>query len=265
MTMGSQSAATPELRWENEGGRLRTSHGDETATPPDTEARSRLSDVHALLLHQVATRGDAVLAALGTSRWPQRELESLVDYLQMEVIPETRLKERLLFTCADTTAADAFARLADDHVTLRYALEDLTSARNIPETRDSQALADTVRRLVTHLTEHLSREESTLARYTLKSGWQRAATARQQQPHTWYPLTHGPVIDLDAFTATWSAIEAVACRVDQLRPGEHVELVASAEPEGLCCRLQRDCDIAVCCMSSGSTGWRAKVTRRGPE
>lgn len=265
MTSDWAAMTTPELRWENEGGHLRVPpNSGAPSQHPDAETWQRLSGVHALLLREVAAVADAVLAGLAAHRWPQRELDGLVDYVQSEVIAETRLKERLLFNSLDTASAEAFGRLCRDHVDLRYTLEELTNAAGVCAGRDPQALAEAVRGLVAQLTEHLSREEAVLARYATSAGWQRAANARRLHPHAWYPLTREAVIDLDAVAAA-QATEAVVSRVRQLRRGDHVELVSSMDPQHLCNRLLCDGDITVRYLTSGDESWRVIVSRRPPD
>jgi len=84
----------PELSWENEGGHLRAPRGcrEMSSRPLDAEARNRLADEHALLLHQVAARADDVLAADAANRWPRLELAGLIDNLRSELIGQTRIR-----------------------------------------------------------------------------------------------------------------------------------------------------------------------------
>ena len=256
----------PECRWENEGGHLRSSHGLFEAASQFVEAlaRQRLAEEHALLLNQVAARADAVLEAGAAGRWPTRELADLIAYLRSELIGQTRTEESLLFTGADTDSGEAFGRLARDHVRLRYALEALADAGSAQGSRGPEALAATVRGLVTQLTAHLSREAAILPHYATSVGWRQAMAAMEQHPHAWYPLTHAPVIDLDAFSAP-QVIDAVTRRVQQLRPGEYVELIGSTDPQQLCRRLLRDRDIAAQYVTNGPKTWRVAVTRRARE
>src|SRR4051794_10443924 len=69
--------------------------------------RHGLADEHAVLLDEVRYRNHAVLSALGEGRWPDRELEALVDYLRYEVLDQAVTEERLLFPLTAAGLADA--------------------------------------------------------------------------------------------------------------------------------------------------------------
>ena len=251
-----------ELNWENEGGHRRTSHrSGETSPARDTEWPQRLAAEHSLLLRNVVARADDVLTTAADGRWPEHELAGLIDYLRSELISQTRIEEQLLFGDADTSSSDAFSRLTRDHTRLRYALEALTDSGRDRGRRDPQWLAATVRGLVTQLSEHLGQEREVLSRHATQAGWQRAGAAMEHRPHAWYALTHEAVINLDAFS-TGQDIEAVLPRVQQLRPGDGVELVGSADPRHLCSRLLRDEDLTLRYLDDGPQTWRVCVTRR---
>jgi len=258
-----QGNPSAELNWENEGGHL-WGFGHPGETAPDTEASQRLAAEHAVLLRDVVARTDDVLAEAATGRWPGRELADLIDYLRSELITQTRIEEQLLFTDVEISSSEAISRLARDHVRLRYALEALTSSGRDAGRRDPQSLAATVRDLVVQLSEHLRQERDVLSRHANHDGWQQAIAAMEHRPHGWYPLTHETVIDLDAFS-TGRDIEAVLPRVQQLRPGDGVELVSSADPRQLCSRLLRDKDLTVRYLDDGPQIWRVSVTRRPAE
>src|SRR5262249_30988331 len=57
-----------------------------------------------------------------------------------------------------------------------------------------------------------------------------ATTMLGAHPQEWYPLTEGPVIDLDALPAG-QAVDAAIPRLLRLRRGECVELQAGTHPE----------------------------------
>jgi uncharacterized protein (DUF2249 family) len=255
-----------ELNWENEGGRLRRpQHAAKTyPAPQDRGAPERLAAEHADLLRNVVARADDVLATAATSRWPERELADLIDYLRSELITQTRIEEQLLFANAEHSSSEAMSRLARDHVRLRYALEALTDFAGHRGRRDAQSLAATVRGLVTQLSEHLRQEREVLSRHAGDTAWQQAMDAMDHRPHAWYPLTHAPVINLDAFPSG-QALEAVSPRVQQLHPGDQLELTGSADPKLLCSRLLRDQDIAVNYLVDGPQAWHVTVTRRTAE
>src|SRR3954465_14275597 len=69
--------------------------------------RHGLADEHAVLLDEVRYRNHAVLSALGEGRWPDREVEALVDYLRYEVLDQAVTEERLLFPLTGESLADA--------------------------------------------------------------------------------------------------------------------------------------------------------------
>jgi uncharacterized protein (DUF2249 family) len=228
------------------------------------DAPDRLAAEHADLLRNVVSRADDVLAGAATSRWPERELADLVDYLRSELITQTRIEEQLLFVNAEHAFSEAMSRLARDHARLRYALEALVAFAGGHGRRDAQSLAATVRGLVTELSEHLRQEREVLSRQASDTAWQQAMNAMDHHPHAWYPLTHAPVINLDAFPKG-QALEAVAQRVQQLHPDDQLELRGSADPTMLCNLLLRDKDIAVCYLVDGPQVWRVTVTRRPVE
>jgi len=112
-----------ELNWENEGGRLRRPQqaAKTYPAPQDMDAPERLAAEHADLLRNVVARADDMLATAATSRWPERELADLIDYLRSELITQTRIEEQLLFANAEHSSSEAMSRLARDHVRLRWA------------------------------------------------------------------------------------------------------------------------------------------------
>src|SRR5688572_20627173 len=64
-----------------------------------------LADEHAVLLHEVRLRERAVRTALGTGRWPAREIDALVAYLRYEVLDQATTEESLLFPRASEGVA----------------------------------------------------------------------------------------------------------------------------------------------------------------
>ena len=90
------------------------------------------------------------------------------------------------------------------------------------------------------------------------------ATARLGgHPHEWYPLTEGPVIDLDALPAG-QAVDAAVHRLLRLRRGKQVELHASTDPH----LVWRQLDVlspggyGFAYLQDGPDRWRMQVTRR---
>jgi uncharacterized protein (DUF2249 family) len=206
-----------------------------------------------------------VFDALAHDRWPQRELADLIDYLQCELVSQAIVVEQVPCSEESTATREMFRTLTRDHVELRYRLESLTdqARHHDPADRgDRKLLAETVRSLVGDLSEHLDREQQTMAQAAPRADLERVLTA--MRPHAWYALTHGPVIDLDAFPPDRTA-DAVLDRLLRLRPGDGVELVTTSDPKVLCALLLRDSDVSVTCLRDGPPVWRVRASRRRPE
>ena len=178
-----------------------------------------LADEHMLLLCQVTARAEELLTVASGGRWPAAELASLAGYLRAEVLRHVSEEEILLFPASATPAA---ARLARDHARLRAGAELLARAAAGEQILSPGQLAAATRDFIDQLEYHMSAEEKLLgsghAPRTVP-----AIAALGGHPHTWYPLTEGPVIDLDALPAG----QAVAAAVDRLlhiRDGEQIEL-----------------------------------------
>lgn len=264
---GAPERADGEQRWENEGGRLqgrlRSARG--TLSGSRLGAAEQLARESSVLQRDVVSRAHAVLEALAHNRWPQRELADLIDYLQCELVSQAIVVEQVPCSEESTAARDMFRTLTRDHVELRYRLESLTdqARHHDPADRgDRKLLAETVRSLVGDLSEHLDREQQTMAQVANRGDLERVMTA--MHPHAWYALTHGPVIDLDAFPPD-RTMDAVRDRLLRLHPGDGVELVTTSDPKLLCTLLLRDTDVAVACLREGPPVWRVNVSRRLPE
>lgn len=258
-----REATDSESGRESEIRRLRTPESH-TGTPLPSrcaDPRHRLAAEHELLLRDVVARADDVLARLDAARWPEHELAELIRYFQTEVIRQTRMEEQLLFARRGGSSDAEFARLARDHVRIRYALEALTDAARVPGRRDQGSLAATVHRLVAHLAQHLLAERAVLSRHATDIGWQRALAAMEKGPHAWYPLVHAPVLDLDTFSAR-QMIDAVRPRVQRMRPDEQIVLVCRRDLRLLCRSLLRDDNVAVHHLDDGPRTWRVSVRRR---
>jgi uncharacterized protein (DUF2249 family) len=82
-------------------------------------------------------------------------------------------------------------------------------------------------------------------------------------PHEWYPLTEGPVIDLDALPAA-QAVDAAVHRLLRLRRGEHVELQAGTDPHLVWEQLDAlsPGGYGFVYLQDGPDRWRMQVTRR---
>jgi uncharacterized protein (DUF2249 family) len=224
--------------------------------------RHGLADEHAVLLDEVRSRDHAVRAALGEGRWPDREVEALVAYLRYEVLDQAVSTESLLFPLAGKGLADArIHRLVDDHVRLRDLTEQLTAAgRARPE---PGALVGTLDTLVEFLDRHMREEEAALSAATV------AGVESLRQPfrcHLWFPMTEGPVVDLDVLPHEF-AHRAALERFLRLRPGEQLVLRSRHELGGLWSLLAARLpgEIGWVYLEEGPERWQAEVTRRAPE
>jgi hemerythrin-like domain-containing protein len=261
-TAASRDDTCAEETWENEGGRIRSSATPEAVSSArgNAELRRSLAAEHALLLRAVIERAAAVLAALDDDRVPKHELSELVDYLQQEVISQTRIEEQILFAALRPSDA-AISALRADHVMLRYALESLTDAARETRRPEESSLVATIIGLVADLADHLRRERAILCRHATPAASQQAVAAMAERPHAWYPLTHAPVIDVDALPPH-QVVRAIRPRIRRLRPDERVELVSRTDLQHLSIDLLRGGDVAVKHLDDGPLSWRLAVTLR---
>jgi uncharacterized protein (DUF2249 family)/hemerythrin-like domain-containing protein len=224
-----------------------------------------LADEHAVLLHEVHTRGRAVRAALSNGRRPEHEVAALVDYLRYEVLDQAVTTERLLFPLVREGLADSDVRhLVDDHVHLRDLTDQLanvaTANGDQPERDD---LAELLGALDGFLIRHMRAEE------TLLSATTSAGVESLRQPfrcHLWFPLTEGPEVDLDVLPREFARRAALE-RFSRLRQGERLLVRSSWELDGLWNALScgRPGDYGWAYLEEGPKRWRAEVTRRAPE
>jgi uncharacterized protein (DUF2249 family) len=218
-----------------------------------------LADEHALLLGQVAARAGKLLAVVSRGGWPGAELAALAGYAQAEVLRHASDEERLLFPAGRSEAA---TRLARDHARLRAGTELLARAASGEQLLSPGELAAATRDLVAQLERHMHAEEKTLAAQRAPDSVP-ATVALGSHPHRWYPLTEGPVIDLDALPPG----QAVAAAVDRLlraRRGEHVELRSGTDISPVWREMDHlspgRYEFAV--LQEGPDRWRMQVTRR---
>ncbi|HET9080512.1 MAG TPA: hemerythrin domain-containing protein [Trebonia sp.] len=227
-----------------------------TPQPPPT-----LGEEHVLLLWQVAARAGEVLTAAAAGRWPGAELAALAGYARAEVLRQAADEEALLFPAVPSQQATGLAR---DHVRLRSATELLERVADGEQPLSPAQLTAAIRDFLVQFERHLRREEELLAPGrpprgapgTVKLGGHR---------HEWYPLTEGPVVDLDALSPG-HAVAAAVDRLLRMHRGEQVELLSSAplkpvwreistlSPDGYLFTVVRD----------GPPQWRMNVTRRQP-
>src|SRR5207248_11164172 len=125
-----------------------------------------------------------------------------------EVLRHASDEERLLFPAGRSEAA---TRLARDHARLRAGTELLARAAAGEQLLSPGELAAATRDFVGQLERHMRAEEKTLAARPAP-GSVPATVAFGCHPHRWYPLTEGPVIDLDPLPSG----QAVAAAGDRL-------------------------------------------------
>jgi uncharacterized protein (DUF2249 family) len=222
-----------------------------TAPPPT------LAEEHVLLLRQVTARAEEVLAAAAAGRRPGAELAALAGYAQAEVLRQASDEETLLFSA--TPAKDA-TRLARDHARLRSAADLLTRAGAGEQPMSPAQVAAAARDFVTQLERHLRTEENLLAP-------QRApgTAVLGGHPHEWYPLTEGPVVDLDALPAG-QAVAAAVDRLLRMGRGERVELQSGADLDPVWREISElsPNGYQFTGLQNGPNRWRMQVTRRQP-
>ena len=230
-----------------------------TAAAPPCDPPLTLADEHALLLSQVVIRAEDLLAMTAEDRWPARELQALVGYLRAEVLGQDADEERLLFPAG---APAGVSRLARDHARLRAAIEALERVAAGGSTWSPAQLATATRDLLHQLERHFYAGQALLAAASTP-GKVPATAMLGGLPHEWYPLTEGPVIDLDALPAG-QAVDAAVHRLLRLRRGERVELQAGTDPH----LVWRQLDVlspggyGFAYLQDGPDRWRMQVTRR---
>lgn len=223
--------------------------------PPRT-----LSREHELLLAQVTLRARDVQTAAAGGRWPSGELQALVGYLRAELLRQVEDEEWLLFPASH--AAPGFARLGRDHVRLRAHIEALERAASGTGTHSRAEVAALTRDLLTQLERHLAAEETTLAQADAPDEVPATASPGTHQ-HGWYPLTEGPVIDLDALPPD-ERTDAAVDRLQRLRDGEQVEFRSCRDIEVIWQRMDQvePGGYGFDFLQDGPSEWRVRVTRR---
>lgn len=238
-----------------------------TPGQPDPDATSdapyaTLPAEHAVLRRSVTTRATAVLTESEAGRWPQTELDELLNYLRLEVLRQTADEEWLLFRVAHHTP-DRLALLRREHLELRLAVDELAEAaasRGQDAGWSPQRLAATTRELGAQLERHLDDEEQLLANAAEAAP---ATASLGSRPHEWYPLTQGPVIDMDGLPGELGS-DAVLERLENLGRGEQIEIRSSSDPSPLWRRLNRASagDYAMTYLERGPKRWRLEISRR---
>jgi uncharacterized protein (DUF2249 family) len=87
--------------------------------------------------------------------------------------------------------------------------------------------------------------------------------ARGGHPHEWYPLTEGPVVDLDALPPDQAAA-AAADRLLRMRRGEQVELQSGTGLDPVWREMNKlsPGGYRFTVLQDGPARWRMRVTRR---
>jgi len=231
-----------------------------TGTTPDDRPLT-LSEEHGLLLRQVATRAEELLAVTVDGGWPTRELQALLTYMRAEVLRQVVDEGRLLFP--SHASSSAVGGLGRDHTTLRLLTEMLAEAAAEERPHHPAQLAATTQELVAHLEHHLNAEQA-----ALEAGGQNempGTTYLTRRPHEWYALTEAATIDLDALPAS-RVVDAVVDRLLRLRSGEEVELHSSRDPYAVWQRMDRlrPGDYGFVYVQDGPDKWLVQVSRRQP-
>ena len=219
------------------------------------------------LLWQAIARAEALLEDLMADQPAAADVDALLGYLYEVVLARASEEEwRLLPVLRDAgpvTRSDA-DRLERDHLRLRDDVDDLAAAAAPHSGSEPDQLAAIVRRLIVRLDQHLRAEAAALAK--LPAGYQPASAVWAEFAH-WYPLTEGPLIDLDQLPPD-QVDSAVLNRLTHLRPGELVELRSGvSHPRRLLDRLQRRAphDYSWSERRDDPNGWLVAIRRRTAE
>lgn len=234
---------------------------DAAQGPTTEQVAASLAQEHAVLRTAVHSRAEPVVRAADTGTWPGAELTELVNYLQLEVLRQIADEEWLLFRSA-RAAADELAVLRREHLELRLAVERLTEAVTAREAFTAAQLAAATQDLLDQLDAHLGAEEHQLS----AAGNETASTANfGSQPHEWYVLTEGPVIDLDQLPGAVGA-DAVLDRLLRLHPREKVTIGSSADPSPLWRRLSYadPGGYGMTSLRRGPPRWEIEIVKRSP-
>ena len=219
-----------------------------------------LAEEHALLLWQVTARAEELLATIADGAWPGVELAALAGYAQAEVLRQASDEERLLFAAAP---ARDVAGLARDHARLRSAAELLAQAAAGEHPMSPGQVAIAVRDFVAQLEHHLRAEENLLRPGRAAQQGVQGTAALGGHRHEWYPLTEGPVVDLDALPQD-QAIAAAMDRLLRMRRGEQVELQSGTDLKPVWREISDLIPMGYrfTALQDGPPRWRMQVTRR---
>lgn len=225
-------------------------------TPPC--GQGTLSAEHGRLWEDVSVLAAPVRAAVAAGTWPEQQLHELLNYLHLELLRQINDEEWLLFRALDHRT-EQLARLRQQHLQLRLAVDALTAADAGPQQRNSTELDGLVAKLLHRLQVHLTSEEA-----LLDAQREAPSTAAMGAiPHDWYPLIETGCIDLDQLPGP-QGVDAVLGRLLRLRAGERVELTAGVDPLPLWRRLAMadPAGYGFSYAQQGPPRWRVEVTRR---
>ncbi len=219
-----------------------------------------LTEEHVLLLSQVAARTEELMAAIADGGWPGVELAALAGYAQAEVLRQASDEETLLFPAAP---AREVAGLARDHARLRSAAELLARAAAGEQPMSPGQVAIAARDFVAQLERHLLAEESLLAPGRAVQQGVPGTAALGGHRHEWYPLTEGPVVDLDALPPG-QAVAAAVDRLLRMRRGEQVELQSGTDLDPVWREISGliPGGYQFTAVQDGPPRWRMQVARR---
>jgi hypothetical protein len=239
-----------------DGARPEPTSGTLTSSFPS----ATLPEEHTVLQRNVLIRATALIIETDAGRWPKTELSELLNYLRLEVLRQVADEEWLLFRHAHQSP-DELALLRREHLELHLAVEELAEAASTRGDGWSPGrLARITRDICSKLERHFVDEEALLASAATAAP---ATAALGSRPHEWYPLTQGPVIEMDDLLGAPGA-DAVLERLQSLSPGEQVEIRSTSDPSPLWRRLTRACvgDYALVYLERGPHRWRLEITRR---
>jgi uncharacterized protein (DUF2249 family) len=218
-----------------------------------------LAAEHVLLLGQVTARAEEVQTAAAGGRWPTAELTALAGYARAEVLRQASDEEAFLFSAAP---AREVAGLARDHARLRSVADVLDRAAAGEQPMSSEQVAAAARDFATQLERHLRAEEDLLASRRAARGVP-GTMEFGGHPHEWYPLTEGPVVDLDLIPQD-EVVDAAVDRLLRMRRGEQVDLRSGTDPGPVWQKLTElsPDGYRFTVLEDGPPRWLMQVTRR---
>ena len=213
---------------------------------------------HDLLLREVTTRAERELEEADAGRWPQQQLQVLLDYLHLELLRHIVDEEWLLFRMSHHTPED-LAPLRQDHLNVRGGIEELADMAGRGADGSAKELSRTTRSLLAGLDKHIRAEQDLLTVHDEVP----STASLGSRPHAWYDLTEGPVINLADLPGPLG-VDAALGRLLRLRRGEQVELSANTDPAPIWSRLAMGDPggYGFSYLARGPEQWRVQITRR---